>query len=75
MFQQVNISQTEKRILQNLHLKGCIGKCGSLTKKERETILNGLIKKELLTQRCTLTKLGIEYSAPGAGYYFFKTIQ
>lgn len=58
------ISQTEKRILQNIHLTGTMGKCGSLTQKKRLSILNKLIENNLLTERLTLTPKGIEQSAP-----------
>lgn len=58
------LSQTEKRILQNIHLTGTMGKCGSLTKKQRLSILNKLIENKLLTDRLALTPKGIEVSAP-----------
>jgi hypothetical protein len=60
----MKITETEKRILQNLHLYGYMGKCGSLTQKQRLTALNGLIAKGLLSSSGKITKLGIEISAP-----------
>lgn len=58
------LSQTEIRILQNIHLTGTMGKCGSLTAKQRLSILTGLINKKLLTESLNLTAKGIEQSAP-----------
>ncbi len=58
------LSQTEIRILQNIHLTGTMGKCGSLTAKQRLSILIDLINKKLLTENVTLTAKGIEASAP-----------
>jgi hypothetical protein len=56
------ITETEKRILRNLHLQGKMGKCGALNIKQREVLLRGLIKKGLLKENCTLTDAGIEAS-------------
>lgn len=58
------ITETETRILQSLHLRGVMGNCGSLNKKQRLGILNSLIEKKLLTQTGQLTTAGIEASRP-----------
>jgi len=60
----MKITDTEKRILQNLHLKGCTGKMGSLNKDQRGKILKGLQDKGLLDKNCRPTQKGIEVSAP-----------
>jgi hypothetical protein len=58
----LTITETEKRILKNIHLQGCTGKCGSLNLKQRRELLYGLINKGLLKENLTLTESGIELS-------------
>jgi hypothetical protein len=60
----MQLTATEKRILQNIHWLGHTGKCGSLNLKQRRALLHGLVEKGLLTPDMTLTKLGVEVSAP-----------
>ena len=64
MTKQINISPKEKRILQNINLKGTMGKCGRMTKEERLQILFDLINKGFLTDKMKVTPLGLEVSAP-----------
>jgi hypothetical protein len=56
------LSETEKRILRNLHLLGYMGKCGSLKKEQRLNILQKLISEGYLNTSCNLTPKGIKYS-------------
>ncbi len=74
MTQQVNITAQEKRILQNIHLTGAMGKCGSITKNERLGILLGLMSKGLLKENMQLTTIGIDISAPSAPLTFFTLV-
>jgi hypothetical protein len=74
MTKQVNISQQEKRILQNIHLLGTMGKCGSMTKQQRLSILLGLMAKGLIRENMTLTDKGIHVSAPSHPMYYFELI-
>lgn len=60
----MKLSETEIRVLRNLHLKGCTGKMGSLNLAARKKLLFGLVDKKLIDQRCNLTALGIELSKP-----------
>jgi hypothetical protein len=57
-------TETEKRVLQSLHLRGIMGNMGSMKQKERLSLLQGLILRGLLTNDCVVTPLGIEVSAP-----------
>jgi len=52
------INDTERRVLISLHLRGCMGNCGSMTSKQRGKLLQGLIDKELLTINGQVTKRG-----------------
>ena len=56
------LNTTEKRVLNNLHLLGYMGRCGSLTKKQRTVLLQSLIQRGYLTENCKLTKKGINAS-------------
>jgi hypothetical protein len=58
----MNLTDTEIRVLKNIHLKGCMGKCGALNIKQREKLLLGLIEKGLLRENMTLTEKGINES-------------
>ena len=58
------LSDTEIRILQSLHLQGHMGKCGSLSRKDRKAILLKLINSGHLSEHCNLTQKGIDASAP-----------
>ncbi len=66
--EKTEINPNEKRILQNIHLRGTMGKCGSLNKDQRLGILLGLMSKGFLKENMTLTKTGIEISAPNLKY-------
>jgi len=54
------LNEIEKHILKSLHLRGIMGNCGALNKKQRANILNKLLKMKLITDKCTLTRKGIE---------------
>lgn len=56
------ISDTEKRVLQNLHLRGFMGKMGAMKQADRVKLLQGLVAKGLIDANCNVTKLGIEKS-------------
>ena len=71
MTQQISITPQEKKILQNIHLTGTIGKCGSLNKSQRLSILLDLMAKGLMRENLSLTQLGIEISAPSSPLTFF----
>jgi hypothetical protein len=58
----ITISNSEKRVLQSLHLQGSMGKCGRLNLQQRRNLLQGLIEKGLLDNNGNVTKLGIEMS-------------
>jgi hypothetical protein len=75
MTKQINITEQEKRILQNIHLTGTMGKCGNMTKDKRLSILLGLMTKGLLRENMTLTSIGIDVSLPSAPLTFFTLIQ
>lgn len=74
MTKQINISQQEKRVLQNIHLTGTMGKCGSMTKQTRLSLLLGLMAKGLIRENMTLTSKGIDVSAPSAPLHYFELI-
>jgi len=57
-----DISDTEKRVLKSLHLRGMMGKVGALTKKQRLALLKGLIKKGFLDKNGNVTQKGIKVS-------------
>jgi len=61
----MELSETEKLVLKNIHLTGSVGKaCGSLPYGKRLSMLQGLIEKGYLNKNgLTLTKLGIEESS------------
>ena len=75
MTRQINITEQQKRILQNIHLTGTMGKCGSMKKVERLSILLDLMAKGLLRENMSLTSIGIDVSAPSAPLHFFTLIQ
>ena len=58
------LTETEVRVLRNLHLTGGTGKMGSLNLAKRRLLITGLVKKGLLSEDCVVTKKGIEVSAP-----------
>jgi len=59
----MELTPTEKRVLQSIHLRGCTGAMGSLNLNQRKTILYGLIEKGLLDAKTgVLTPKGIELS-------------
>lgn len=60
----MDITATEKRVLQSLHLQGHMGKMGSMKLSQRRSILLGLMKKGLIDKNCKLTELGVYVSAP-----------
>lgn len=62
----ITIDKTEKQILINLYIDGKMGKCGSLTLKQRQQVLNGLLNKGLITNACQLTRTGKLISMPFA---------
>ncbi len=60
----MNITETEKRVLTSFHLQGCMGKCGSMNKRQRLALLKGLQKKGFLSNECEITTSGIEVAKP-----------
>lgn len=60
----MDITATEKRVLQSLHLQGHMGKMGSMKLAERRFLLLGLMEKKLIDKNCKLTELGVYVSAP-----------
>lgn len=58
------LSETEKRVVINLHLKGCTGKMGSMNRKQRRDLLEGLISKGMIDKNCNPTPAGIEAAKP-----------
>lgn len=58
----MELTPTEKRVLQSIHLQGCTGKMGSLSLRQRRDLLQRLITKGLMDNNCNLTELGIELS-------------
>lgn len=60
----LTLSQSEIRALQSFYLRGYLGSCGSMKLADRRKLLYGLIAKGLLTDKCIITPLGIELSAP-----------
>jgi len=60
--QTLTLTETEKRVLQSLHLRGFTGKMGSLNLGQRRKLMFGLVDKGLLTEQCKLTSLGLELS-------------
>lgn len=65
----MKLTDTEIRVLRSLHLRGCMGKCGSLTAKQRGQILTNLISYGYLTERMNLTRAGINASTPFKNQY------
>ncbi len=61
---QSDLTPTELRVLQNIHLNGCTGRMGSLNLAQRRKVIFGLVEKKLLNDKARLTPLGIELSAP-----------
>jgi hypothetical protein len=62
------LTQQEKRIIVNLHLKGCIGSCGAITSKQRYIVLQKLINEGYLTERMKPTAKAIEETRPLQNY-------
>lgn len=56
------LSNTELRMLRNLHLRGVIGRSGSLTLAQRRKIFQKLINEGYLTKTGQVTKKGINIS-------------
>jgi len=52
----MKINETEKRVLLSLHLQGCMGKCGNMTRKKRFALLQGLITRGLLNEQLEVTQ-------------------
>lgn len=60
----MNLSETEKRVLTSLHLRGCTGSMGSMNSKARLNLLNSLVERGLLNDKCEVTKVAIEAIRP-----------
>lgn len=60
----MELTPTEKRVLQSIHLQGHTGKMGSMNLQKRRELLQGLIEKDLLDKNGKVTELGIELTAP-----------
>lgn len=58
------LTETEKRVLINLHLRGITGHMGSMNKKQRLSLLNGLVSKGYMNSNCALTEKGIKATRP-----------
>ena len=58
---KTELSKTEKSFLLKLHFTGCLGKTGSLNKKQRFEILTGLINKGFLNENCQPTNKAHNY--------------
>jgi hypothetical protein len=58
----MDITATEKRVLQSLHLQGHMGKMGSMNITQRRSLLLGLMEKKLIDKNCKLTELGVYVS-------------
>ena len=58
------LTETEKRVLISLHLRGGTGSMGSMNKKQRLSLLNGLISKGYMNSNCDLTEKGIKATRP-----------
>lgn len=60
----ITLTDTEKRVLQNLHLKGYTGPMGNMKLAQRRKLMCGLVDRGFLDKNGVPTKLGIEVSAP-----------
>lgn len=60
----MTLTETEKRIIRNLHLRGIVGSMGKMKSKDRLKLLQGLIDNGYLNSKCEPTKKGIEATAP-----------
>lgn len=58
------LSETEKRVIISLHLRGCTGSMGSMNRAQRSKLLHGLIDKGMIDNKCNPTKLGLETAKP-----------
>ena len=58
------LTEQEKRINVNLHLKGVVGSCGALTKKQRYDLVYGLVDRGYLTAKGQPTAKAIEETRP-----------
>ncbi len=56
------LTATEKRVLRSMHLRGTMGKCGSLNAKQRHQLLTRLIRKGMMDDSLQLTAKGIDAS-------------
>lgn len=59
-----SLTEQKKRVLRNLHLRGVMGKMGSMSSKQRGKLLNELEKDGYITKNLELTRKGIEASTP-----------
>lgn len=60
----MEITATEKRVLQSLHMQGHMGKMGSMNLEKRRNLLYSLIERGLLDKNGKVTRLGVELIAP-----------
>lgn len=60
----VKLSETEKRVIINIHLRGCTGSMGSMTAKQRGELLQRLIDKGMLNSNGNPTPAGIYAAKP-----------
>jgi len=60
----MELTETEKRVLISLHLRGCSGPMGSLNIKQRRQLIYNLIDKGLLDQSLNVTPAGINAAKP-----------
>ena len=58
------LSNTEKRVLLSLHLRGCAGSLGSMNLSQRRKFIQSLIKRGLLDENAYLTKKAIDLIQP-----------
>lgn len=57
-------TETEKRVIMNIHLRGCTGKMGNMNQKQRGELLQGLISKGMLDKNGNPTPKGINEAKP-----------
>ena len=61
-----DITEMERNMLRNVHLRGCIGSvCGAIKREKKAELIQGLLDKGYLqTNCCYLTKKGVEALLP-----------
>ena len=64
----MSLTQQEQRIIVNLHLRGVVGSCGSLTSRQRLILLQSLIDRGYLTVKGKPTDKAIEETRPLQNY-------